>query len=157
MGQFDPVAERSELLNHSCRPPSLGLLANRRASFFVTDSLVQNLPDQSAKPVSNYSDRLIVPQARYVPAIEDLEDASFIFNRSVGSLIEDAPHMTVTLRGPVGNRHMRRILNQAANAAVKYKGSIFEIAYRRLVPRLGHNQSIGAIGNRLCRLIAISI
>ena len=56
-------------------------------------------------------------------------------------------------RSPKGNRHMRRILNQAANAAVKHKGSIFEIVYRRLVPRLGHNQSIGAIGNRLCRLI----
>jgi transposase len=56
-------------------------------------------------------------------------------------------------RSPKGNRHMRRILNQAANAAVKHKGSIFEIVYRRLVPRLGHNQSIGTIGNRLCRLI----
>jgi len=56
-------------------------------------------------------------------------------------------------RSPKGNRHMRRILNQAANAAVKHKGSIFEIVYRRLVPRLGHNQSIGAISNRLCRLI----
>jgi transposase len=30
-------------------------------------------------------------------------------------------------RSPKGNRHMRRILNQAAHAAVKYKGSIFEI------------------------------
>jgi len=34
-------------------------------------------------------------------------------------------------RSPKGNRHMRRVLNQAANAAVKVKGSIFEIAYRR--------------------------
>ncbi len=41
-----------------------------------------------------------------------------------------------------GNRQMRRILNQAANAAVKRKGSIFEILYRRLVPRLGHNKTI---------------
>ena len=48
---------------------------------------------------------------------------------------------------------MRRILNQAANAAVMHKGSIFEIVYRRLVPRLGHNQTIGAIAHRLCRLI----
>ena len=30
-------------------------------------------------------------------------------------------------RSPHGNRHMRRILNQAANSAVKLKGSIFEI------------------------------
>ena len=56
-------------------------------------------------------------------------------------------------RSPKGNRHMRRILNQSANAAVKHKGSIFEVVYRRLVPRLGHNQAIGAIAHRLCRLI----
>ena len=56
-------------------------------------------------------------------------------------------------RSPKGNRNMRRILNQAANAAVKAKGTIFEIVYRRLVPRLGHAQTIGAIAHRLCRLI----
>jgi len=48
---------------------------------------------------------------------------------------------------------MRRLLNQAANAAVKYKGGIFEILYRRYVPRLGHKQTIGVIAHRLCRLI----
>ena len=48
---------------------------------------------------------------------------------------------------------MRRLLNQAANAAVRTKGSIFQIVYRRLVPRLGHHQTIGAIAHRLCRLI----
>jgi transposase len=56
-------------------------------------------------------------------------------------------------RSPKGNRQMRRILNQAANAAVKYKGGIFEILYRRYVPRFGHNQTIGVIAHRLCRLI----
>jgi transposase len=56
-------------------------------------------------------------------------------------------------RSPHGNRHMRRLLNQAANAAAKSKGTIFEIVYRRSVPRLGHNQTIGAIAHRQCRLI----
>jgi transposase len=56
-------------------------------------------------------------------------------------------------RSPRGNRQMRRVLNQAANAAVRTKGSIFELVYRRLVPRLGHAQAIGAIAHRLCRLI----
>jgi transposase len=51
-----------------------------------------------------------------------------------------------------GNRQMRRLLNQAANAAVKTKGTIFEVLYRRLVVRLGHAQTIGAIAHRLCRL-----
>jgi transposase len=56
-------------------------------------------------------------------------------------------------RSPNGNRQMRRLLNQAANAAVKTKGSIFQIVYRRLVVRLGHAQAIGAIAHRLCRLV----
>jgi Transposase IS116/IS110/IS902 family len=56
-------------------------------------------------------------------------------------------------RSPKGNRHMRRILNQAANAAARTKGSIFEIVYRRYVPRLGHKQAIGAIAHRQCRLL----
>ncbi len=56
-------------------------------------------------------------------------------------------------RSPKGNRHMRRILNQAAHAAVKLKGSIFALLYRRYVTRLGHNKTIGIIAHRLCRLI----
>ena len=56
-------------------------------------------------------------------------------------------------RSPKGNRPIRRILNQAANAAVQQKGSIFELLYRRYVPRLGHNPTIGLIAHRLCRLI----
>jgi transposase len=68
---------------------------------------------------------------------------------------EESAGQSATHRSPKGNRHMRRILNQAANAAVKRKGSIFEVVYRRLVPRLGHKQTIGAISHRLCRLIWI--
>jgi len=68
---------------------------------------------------------------------------------------EESAEVSQSHRSPKGNRHMRRILNQATNAAVKSKGSIFEIIYRRLVTRLGHNQTIGAIAHRLCRLIWI--
>jgi transposase len=56
-------------------------------------------------------------------------------------------------RSPKGNRTLRRILNQAANAAVRLKGSIFEVLYRRMKPRLGHSKTIGAIAHRLCCLI----
>src|SRR5436190_971637 len=56
-------------------------------------------------------------------------------------------------RSPSGNRQMRRLLNQSAHAAVKTKGSIFELLYRRFVARLGHGQAIGAIAHRLCRLV----
>jgi transposase len=68
---------------------------------------------------------------------------------------EESAEVSQSHRSPKGNRHMRRILNQGANAAVKSKGTMFEIIYRRLVTRLGHNQTIGAIAHRLCRLIWI--
>ena len=66
---------------------------------------------------------------------------------------EESAGVSYNHRSPKGNRHMRRVLNQAANSAVKVKGSIFEIVYRRSVPRLGHNQAIGVIAHRQCRLI----
>jgi transposase len=66
---------------------------------------------------------------------------------------EESAGVNHSHRSPQGNRQMRRVLNQAANAAVRTKGSIFEVVYRRLVPRLGHAQAIGAIAHRLCRLI----
>ena len=66
---------------------------------------------------------------------------------------DESAGMNYSHRSPKGNRHMRRVLNQTANAAARTKGSIFDIVYRRSVPRLGHNQAIGAIAHRQCRLI----
>src|SRR6202521_1781281 len=66
---------------------------------------------------------------------------------------EESAGVNYSHRSPKGNRHMRRILNQTANAAARTKGSIFDIVYRRSVSRLGHNQAIGAIAHRQCRLI----
>src|SRR5881398_2050172 len=66
---------------------------------------------------------------------------------------EESAGVNYSHRSPKGNRHMRRLFNQAANAAAKAKGSIFDIVYRRSVTRLGHNQAIGVIAHRQCRLI----
>src|SRR6516165_8260880 len=108
--QFDPITETSEIPDHPGSPVLLGLFVDFWTSFLVMDSLVQNLPDQTAKPMSYYSDRLVVSQAGYIAAIEDLEDASFVLHRRVGRLIEDAPHLTVTPRGPVAAAHSRRLV-----------------------------------------------
>lgn len=40
---------------------------------------------------------------------------------------EESAGVSHSHRSPKGNRQMRRVLNQAANAAVKTKGSIFEL------------------------------
>jgi hypothetical protein len=67
---------------------------------------------------------------------------------------EESAGVSTSHRSPNASRQMRRLLNQAAKAAVKTKGSIFELVYRRLVPRLGHAQATGAVAHRLCRLIS---
>jgi transposase len=56
-------------------------------------------------------------------------------------------------RSPKGNRNMRRLLNQAAHAAVKMKGSIFEVTFRRLLCRMEYKEAIWTIAHRLCRLV----
>ena len=52
-----------------------------------------------------------------------------------------------------GNRFLRRILNQAAHAAVRKKGSHFQLLFQRLLPRLSYKGAIWAVAHRLCRLV----
>ena len=66
---------------------------------------------------------------------------------------EESAGESHSTRSPKGNRHMRRLLNQAAQSAVKVKGSIFELTFSRLLPRLGYQQAIWAIAHRLCRVL----
>jgi transposase len=66
---------------------------------------------------------------------------------------EESAEESKSNRSPKGNRTLRRILNQAAHAAVRCQGSIFELTFRRLVPHLGYQQTVWAIGHRICRLI----
>jgi transposase len=56
-------------------------------------------------------------------------------------------------RSAKGNKYLRRVLNQAAHAAVKKKGSHFQVVFRRLLPRLGYQSAIWAIAHRLCRVV----
>jgi transposase len=56
-------------------------------------------------------------------------------------------------RSPKGNRFVRRILTQAAQAAVKKKGSHFQSLFRRFLVKLGYKGAIWAIAHRLGRLL----
>ena len=56
-------------------------------------------------------------------------------------------------RSAKGNKYLRRLLSQAAHAAVKKNGSHFQVVFRRLLPRLGYQSAIWAIAHRLCRVL----
>ena len=66
---------------------------------------------------------------------------------------EESAGKSGSTQSPQGNSTMRRVLNQAAQSAVKVQGSIFDIRFRSLLPRLGYQQAIWAIAHRLCRLL----
>jgi hypothetical protein len=108
--RFDPIAEASELPDHSRGALLFGLFGDGWAPFFVTNSLVQDQPDQSTLSMGDRPNGLIMSQARDRTAIHDLEDASFGPGCGVGALIENAPHVTVAL---------------GRSVAVVYAGALF--------------------------------
>ncbi|MGA8027556.1 MAG: IS110 family transposase [Bryobacteraceae bacterium] len=52
-----------------------------------------------------------------------------------------------------GNRFLRRLLCQAAQAAARTKGSHLESLFKRMVVRLGYVKAVWAIAHRLCRIV----
>lgn len=56
-------------------------------------------------------------------------------------------------RSAKGNKYLRRILTEVAQAAVKVKGGHYQNVFRRLMPRLGYKQALWAVVHRLCRLV----
>ena len=63
------------------------------------------------------------------------------------------PSRTTVVAPAKANKYLLRVLNQAAHAAVKKRGSYFQVVFRRLLPRLGYQSAIWAIARRLCRVI----
>lgn len=52
-----------------------------------------------------------------------------------------------------GNRFLRRVLCQSAQAAVRTKNSHFQSIFQRLIVRLGYAKAVWAIAHRLCKVI----
>ena len=52
-----------------------------------------------------------------------------------------------------GNRYVRRLMAEAAQAAVKKKGSHFQMVFRRFLPKLGWNAAIWVVAHRLARVV----
>ena len=134
----------------------------------LIDEQIGQLDQEMASLLSQHQDAverlaevpgLGVDSAQQIIAEVGLTAATFPSEKCLSSWVsacsgdDESAGVNYSHRSPKGNRHMRLLLNQAANAAARTKGSIFEIAYRRSVPRLGHNQDIGAIAHRQCRLI----
>ena len=87
-----------------------------RTPFLVHDTIVQNLPHETANPVRDRSDRLGVSQPHDEPSIEELKDAAFGLHRGVRGLIEEPTHLSVAVRGSVAVIDARAFLMPGTRA-----------------------------------------
>ena len=56
-------------------------------------------------------------------------------------------------RSAKGNRFLRRLLCQAAQAAARTNGSHLQSIFKRLVVRLGYVKAVWAVAHRICKII----
>jgi transposase len=56
-------------------------------------------------------------------------------------------------RSAKGNRFLRRLFCQAAQAAVRTNGSHLQSIFKRLVVRLGYVKAVWAIAHRMCKIV----
>jgi len=68
--------------------------------------------------------------------------------------LQESAEQNQSSRSAKGNKYLRRVLTEAAQAAVKTKGSHWQGVFQRLLPRLGYKQALWAVVHRLCRVVA---
>jgi transposase len=56
-------------------------------------------------------------------------------------------------RSAKGNRFLRRLLCEAAQAAARTNGSHLQALFRRLIVRLGYVKAVWAIAHRICKIV----
>src|ERR1019366_5874067 len=95
---FHAIAELVELISYPRCAYAFGLGTYRRTPLLVAHPLVQNQPKQSAKPMGNGPDGLLVSQARQQPVKCQFKYAPFDLYRRLSRLIQKLPHVMIPLR-----------------------------------------------------------
>jgi len=158
----------TEALTGRCHPAHCQMLALQLERLRLIDEQVTRLNALLAQAMNAHQDTVLrlaqvpgfgIDSAQQVIAEVGATAASFAsaaeFTSWVGTCPgkEESAEQNHSSRSAKGNKYMRRLLNQAAHAAARSKGTHFQIVFRRLLPRLGYQSAIWAIAHRLCRLI----
>jgi transposase len=160
--------ELMDALTGSPEPIHLKVLQLFLKRLFLLDQQIQDLDKLIAGQLKQHEEAVIrvaqmpgfgVDSAQQIIAEAGVAAETFAsagnFSSWVGTCpgSEESAEQNQSSRSPKGNRFVRRILTQAAQAAVKKKGCHFQAVFRRLLPRLGYKGAIWAIAHRLGRLL----
>jgi len=160
--------EREDALTGSREPVHRQLLQLYRERLNLLDRQIEKLDQVTATALKQHQEAVIriaeipgfgVDSAQQLIAEMGVEAEAFASAGHFTSWVGVCPGSDVSAeenhssRSAKGNRFVRRILTQAAQAAVKKKGSHFQALFRRFLPRLRYQGAIWAIAHRLGRLV----
>jgi len=144
------------------------LLSQHLDRIDMIDRQIEDLNKLAAAQMRNYQDavtRLIEIPGIGAEAAQEIiaeigpEAAAFSSAPQLASWVGACPGSNESAgqnhsgRCAKGNRFLRRLLCQAAQAAVRTNGSYLQSVFRRLVVRLGYVKAIWAIAHRMCKII----
>src|ERR1700751_1254309 len=113
---FDSITEVAQCTDHAQCAYSFGLLAHSWTPFFIANAFMQKDPDQLAQTVCNCLDGFMVSMARHQTTIENFEDASFAFDGSISSLVQNAAHLAVAFGRAFAVVHARTFMLSRAGS-----------------------------------------
>jgi len=134
----------------------------------VLDEQIEHLDKLAATALKKHEDALVrvaqIPgfgpdSAQQLIAEIGHDAASFPSAGEFSSWVAICPGSNITAeknhssRSAKGNRFVRRLLSQAANAAVRRNGCFLHLLYRRHLPTLSHNGAVSVVAHRLARIV----
>jgi transposase len=157
-----------DALTGRVQPMHRGMLALQLKRLQLIDQQMAELNRMIAQAMKSHQDAVIrvaevpglgVDSAQQIIAEIGAEASTFPSAGELTSWVGTCPgkdesaEQNQSSRSAKGNKYLRRVLNQAAHAAVAKKGCHFQVVFRRLLPRLGYKSAIWAVAHRLCRVL----
>lgn len=157
-----------DALTGNAQPMHREMLALQLERLQLIDTQIAKLNDMIARAMKPHQEAVMrlaevpglgVDSAQQIIAEVGVQASTFPSATGLTSWVGTCPgknesaEQNHSSRSAKGNKYLRRVLNQAAHAAVKNKGSYFQAVFRRLLPRLGYQSAIWAIAHRLCRVV----
>ena len=160
--------QRVDALTGRAQPMHRGMLALQLQRLQLIDQPMAQLNRRIAQVMKSHQDAVIrlaevpglgVDSAQQIIAEIGAQASTFPSAAELTSWVGTCPGKDESAepnhssRSAKGNKYLRRVLNQAAHAAVAKKGSHYQVVFRRLLPRLGYKSAIWAVAHRLCRVV----
>jgi transposase len=161
-------AELADALRGAPTPIHLAVLKLFLKRLKLLDEQIHELDELVAEELKKHEEAVIrvaeipgfgVDSAQQIIAEVGVDAETFPSAGEFSSFVGVCPGSNISAeqnhstRSPKGNRFVRKILTQAAQAAVRKKGCHFQSLFRRFLPKLGYNGAIWVIAHRLACLL----